>query len=557
MSDPVVTLVLAAKDLASPQLKGLQKDLKGAETQTDRMGMAMDRGGLIAKGMLAAGLAAAAYKATEYVGASVAAYREEEVGIAQLGAALAANVPAWQGNTDAVEKSISTRLRSGFADDNMRAALVKLVPATHSVDKAFRLMDTAMDLARLRGISLEEASQALVKVEGGRYRGLEALGIVLKKGTDQEEALAAVQKAAAGQMEAYAATQIGKADRLNNKLDDLQETVGEKLSPALEKATDAALGFFDALDADTPQTLDQRLRGVSDGLNLLNPATWGGVMLNKTLEDAKAKADALAASAERAGRDIGQGWTFKAPDAPAQMQRTMEQVAGVIRGARGPVMSAWSELLAARHSKEDAADRIIIAKAELVAQKQILHSKHATAEEKANARIRIRALQDEITVATGEMKGLNTQATAMGAKFTANYAAGLVKDTDTLRENARHLAHVVRQYLQVNSPSELGAFATQGGPEGWGAKWVQLYARGLGSGSGAVAGAASGLSSSVAVRTPGGGSSSAPAAAYGGGTAVHLHVNSAYPPTRSQIAEWADQLDAEFSRRRPVYSRGA
>jgi hypothetical protein len=208
---------------------------------------------------------------------SVSAFRDEEVGIARLGASLEANVPAWDGNTDAIEKSIGAMVRStGFSDGAMRDSLAKLVGSTHDVAKAQSMMATAMDLARFKGISLVDASTALIKVEGGQYRALKELGIVLEEGATATDALAAVQKVAGGQMAAYMDTTAGKTEVLNNRLDDLQETVGERLSPALISATDTALEFFDAIDSDVPMTFEDRIYGVTDALNHLNPrrAPW-------------------------------------------------------------------------------------------------------------------------------------------------------------------------------------------------------------------------------------------------------------------------------------------
>ena len=103
---------------------------------------------------------------------------EEEAQIKRLGAALQANIKDWNGNTEAVEKQIDGLKRLAFSDDEMRDALTKLVPATGSVSRSFEVMRVAMDLARLKNISLEDASVSLIKAFAGQMRGLKDLGYV-------------------------------------------------------------------------------------------------------------------------------------------------------------------------------------------------------------------------------------------------------------------------------------------------------------------------------------------------------------------------------------------
>ena len=206
-------------------------------------------------------------KVTGYLTDAVSMAREEEVGIARLGASLKANVEGWDGNTDAIEKNIGAMVRTtGFSDGDMRDSLARLVGATKDVGKAFDIQRVAMDLARFRGISLADASDALIKVEAGQYRALKGLGIVLKEGATQTEALAAVQKVAGGQMAAFMDTAAGKSEVLKNRMEDLQESIGVRLTPALEDLTDTLLGFMDALDSEVPMEFDTRVKTLAGSL---------------------------------------------------------------------------------------------------------------------------------------------------------------------------------------------------------------------------------------------------------------------------------------------------
>ena len=166
-------------------------------------------------------------KVIDVAGQAAEAYRSDQRSIAQLNTTLAANVKGWDGNTDAIEKTIAARQALGFTDDEQRDSLGRLVVATNDVNRALEIQRAAMDLSRLKGISLGEATDALIRVEGGQFRALKALGIELPATATQTEALAAVQKAAAGQAETYAKTNEGKLLVSQTKVGEAMEKVGK------------------------------------------------------------------------------------------------------------------------------------------------------------------------------------------------------------------------------------------------------------------------------------------------------------------------------------------
>lgn len=182
----------------------------------------------------------AASRVVGVLGDANAAALEEEASIAKLGTALKANVPAWDGNTTAIERTLNARMKLGFSDDEQRDSLAHLVAATGDVNKALAEQQTAMDLARFKGISLAEATDALTKVEGGSFRILKGLGIELKAGATQQDALNAVQKVAAGQAEDYANTNKGKLLVSQVKVNEAMEKLGAVTMPAVTAAMGAA-----------------------------------------------------------------------------------------------------------------------------------------------------------------------------------------------------------------------------------------------------------------------------------------------------------------------------
>ena len=244
MSDVRTTLVWLLRDEVSGTARKISGSLDGLGLKAKGSGtnMALLAGGAIALGAALFGVAKKA--------------AEEEVNVAKLGASLRANVKDWDGNTAAIEKTISAREQLAFSDDELRSSMSLLLAATHDVGKAFDVQSVAMDLARFKNISLDEAATALTRVEGGQFRALKALGIVLKDGATATEALAAVEKVAAGQAAAYADTHIGKLKRLEIAWND-----------ALESAGGAVLEFGD--------TLDKGIGVANDQLALLQDALTG------------------------------------------------------------------------------------------------------------------------------------------------------------------------------------------------------------------------------------------------------------------------------------------
>ncbi len=192
---------------------------------------------------------------TGFLGDSVRAANEEEASIARLTSSLKANVPAWDGNSAAIEKVLSARMKLGFSDDEQRASLALLVGATRDVTKALELERTAMDLARFKNIDLATASETLIRIEGGQFRALKALIGSTKDITTSEQALAAVHRVAGGAAEDLAKTTGGKLLDSQIRFNEAQEKFGKSIAP---KAAEA-MGFL----ADAAAYLGQQLDDVS------------------------------------------------------------------------------------------------------------------------------------------------------------------------------------------------------------------------------------------------------------------------------------------------------
>jgi len=240
---------------------------KGLDKIRDRFGlMAADMtvgsaaGSLAAKGIEKGfDLAGQAIgRATEFVGDSIDAYRQEQVSIAGLNAALDANIKGWDGNTTAVESAIAAREQLAFADDEQREALKILVAATQDATQATDAQRVAMDLARFRGISLSQASDLVAKAWDGNVTSLKKLGISLDAGAKGYDALAGITKVAGGAAAKYADTDLGKVEAANIKVDNAMEQVGRTFSQIGAVVIPAAADAF----ANVASRIDYTTRGL-------------------------------------------------------------------------------------------------------------------------------------------------------------------------------------------------------------------------------------------------------------------------------------------------------
>lgn len=183
-----------------------------------------------------------------------AAYREDQVSVERLGQALKNNIPAWDGNTVAIEKVIKANMRLAFGDEEQRDSMALLVGATKNVAEAQQIEAAAMDLARVKKVDLATATQSLILAHAGNYRGLKALGITLDSTATFTEALTQVTKIAGGQAEIYANTDLGKQEAAQIRVQESLETLGGIISkvssvalPILAGALAGALDLFGIL----------------------------------------------------------------------------------------------------------------------------------------------------------------------------------------------------------------------------------------------------------------------------------------------------------------------
>lgn len=224
-NNETVTTTFAAKDQMTPVVRGIRSTM-------DRFKRDAATGFGLAAGF-------SVFNAGKQVIGEVAGFltdaaeaaMEDEKSVAQLTTTMRNAVPEWEQYQGAIADATEQGLALAFADDEVRASLNRLIPYTHDVTEAIRLNAIAMDLARAKNMSLEEAAGLLGKAYSGQVTALRRAGIAIGNTKDSTLALARVQEQVAGQAEAYAGTTEGSYKTLQLTVDELVESIGYELLP--------------------------------------------------------------------------------------------------------------------------------------------------------------------------------------------------------------------------------------------------------------------------------------------------------------------------------------
>jgi hypothetical protein len=227
-----IQIVATAKDNASGQLKSLKGNVEALGSKAGGPlggligGIAAIPGPALLAGAAIAGV-------TAFLADGVKSALEEEKSLARLDAALKANVSGWDGNRDAIDRAIESRMDLGFQDDQLRESMIKLVTATQNETDALKLQTLAMDVARAKDIDLATATDIVIKANAGNTKALKAMGIELEKGATRTEVLAEMQERFGGQAAAYAETTSGAMESANIAIGELAEDMGAMLLPII------------------------------------------------------------------------------------------------------------------------------------------------------------------------------------------------------------------------------------------------------------------------------------------------------------------------------------
>lgn len=279
----------------------------------DRMGSGMTSASLIGNAgakVLEAGFGLvrnAIGNVNDFIGDSIDAYRQEQVSIEGLNAALAANVEGWSGNTDAIESVIAAREKLAFSDDSQREALKILVAVTGDATQALDAQGVAMDLARFRGIDLATASTLVAKAWDGNTTSLKKLGIQVDAGAKGYEALAAITKVVGGAAEKYAETDLGKVEAAHIRVDDLMEKLGKTFSQiSAAVIPPLAEGVEHLVESLTHSEVSAKLaaKGYEELSNSVKNTPTGFDVFGQVLGAVIGQLDPTAAATRRVGEEL-------------------------------------------------------------------------------------------------------------------------------------------------------------------------------------------------------------------------------------------------------------
>jgi len=429
MSEERVQFVLSARDQATATVKRLKGELGAmggaAGTATGPLGkLSAVTGGLISPMTLGIGAAVGLVGA---FGAAATAAIDEERGVALLTTALRENAPAAAGNIAQIEATITERQKLAFADDEQRESLGALVAVTKDSEKALALQRTAMDLARLKGMSLADATTLLGKVYGGNIGILSRYGIQLEAGTTSTEALAEIQKRAAGQAEAFGETTAGAMQAAGLAFDDVVEDIGAQLLPVLTELAHFASDTLIPALREIGGTIGEVIGAIGNfateverGLNdmALNFGDMG-TRVHEVADSMGADFDATKDLVNYAMTDLDKSFEQAAQYAEEQLARFPDATDEEMRKAVDRIITRTPEMRAAMAEAGKSYDAYLAAMYAGVgpvreaAEKLAVQPRHAV--EAEWAAIRSAAYQTQVEMAKGLMDGQNAPKVAMDA----------------------------------------------------------------------------------------------------------------------------------------------
>jgi hypothetical protein len=179
---------------------------------------------------------------TSFLKESVNAAEQAQLATTQLATAMNDAKINTEANRKVVEASIGSMEKLAFTHVEATKAMTTLILATGSATEAQKEMGTIANYARANQMSLSEATTLLTKVSGGATRAFKAYHIELDTSLSKHDALIkALDELSVklkDQAAAYLKTYAGQMADLNDKMENVKETVGAVLLPILRKLAD-------------------------------------------------------------------------------------------------------------------------------------------------------------------------------------------------------------------------------------------------------------------------------------------------------------------------------
>lgn len=236
---PAIFEIKAVADKAIAEFKQVNNELGKMEGQAQKAGgsiSGIDKASRIANaGLLAMGAAFAGFAA---IGIKEA--MEAETVMTKLNATLASQGLNTAKTRDEIDKLSSSFVKLGFDDEAAAASMQVLIQSTGDLTKSKELLAMSADLARAKSISLESASQMLVRANMGAGKVFKQFGITLDstlpKAEATSKAMQELKEKLSGQAEKATKTFTVQLQILKEQFNNVAQSLGEVLMPYLKKA---------------------------------------------------------------------------------------------------------------------------------------------------------------------------------------------------------------------------------------------------------------------------------------------------------------------------------
>lgn len=188
-----------------------------------------------------AAFAALAVAAVKFAVDAIAAAREHEQALVQLENAI-------DGDTSAlIAQASALQMVTGFSDEAIMSADTILSKFELTTNQMMELNPLLLDYARYSGFEATQAALNLGKALLGNAKATKSLGINFKATgnttKDLNTLMGLLEEKVGGVSEAFASTSEGRAAILNEKMDEIKETVGAGLIPVIVALQDILISL--------------------------------------------------------------------------------------------------------------------------------------------------------------------------------------------------------------------------------------------------------------------------------------------------------------------------
>ena len=224
-------VIIKAVDNASAQLAQINENINQLKTSNDNMSQSVFNG-VAAWDLLKKGLSEVSEFLTGAVEASAKA--SETMAIVKTNIDNAGY--SYDDLSPKLQAYSEQMLNLGFDHEQTSASVSKLLLITGDYNQAIALNGLAMDLARNKGISLEQATTSLAMVmQGAGAKALTQYGLSFKDGASSAEILMELQDKLKDSATNWAQSSGGQLDILNVKWQEMQKKIGDDLMPDVQK----------------------------------------------------------------------------------------------------------------------------------------------------------------------------------------------------------------------------------------------------------------------------------------------------------------------------------